>query len=88
MMFFDPCEYHVDLCNESSTCPPVLYGKNFNVGQYMQTFQPTFFIPALLIGTIGFYHFIPLSLTLTLPGGHKVSTKQNLLASFSHTFFI
>ena len=40
------------------------------------------------ICTINFYHFIPLSLTLTLPGGHKVSTKQNLLASFSRTLFV
>ena len=36
----------------------------------------------MLIGTIDFYHFVPLSLTLTLPGGDKVSAKQNLLASF------
>ena len=35
-------------------------------------------MPAMLIGTIDFYHFIPLLLTLTLPGGNKVSTKQNL----------
>ena len=34
------------------------------------------------------FHFIPLSLTVTLHGGYKVSTKQNLLASFSHTLFI
>ena len=37
---------------------------------------------------ITFYHFIPLSLTLTSPAGHKISAKQNLLASFSHTLFI
>ena len=43
-------------------------GKNFNVGHYMQTFQPIFLIPAMLIGTIDFYHFIPISLTLTLAG--------------------
>ena len=41
----------------------------------------------MLIGTTDFYHCIPLSLTLILPGGHKVSAKQNLLASFSPTFF-
>ena len=35
------------------------------------------------IGTI----FILLSLTLTLPGSHKVSIKQNLLASFSPILF-
>ena len=36
----------------------------------------------MLVGTIDFYHYIPLSLTLTLPGGHKVNAKQNLWASF------
>ena len=55
------------------------------------------FIPALLLGIIDFYYFIPLSLTLTLFGGvgegwgwgrgsHKVSTEQNLLLSFSLSF--
>ena len=44
------------------------------------------FIPAMLVGTIDLYHFVLLSLSLTLSGGHKVSVKQNLLASFSHTF--
>ena len=48
----------------------------------MQTFQQVFFIPAMLIGTINFYHFIPLSAILTLAWGHKVSTRQSLLASF------
>ena len=38
-------------------------------------------------GTIDFYHVILLSLTLTLPVGHKVSTYQNLLALFSHIHF-
>ena len=40
----------------------------------------------MLIGTVDFFYFIPLSLTLILPGGHEVSPKQNLLASFSHNF--
>ena len=44
--------------------------------------------PARLIGTIDFYHFIPLSLTLTLPGGHKVSAKQNLLASMCTFYYL
>ena len=34
----------------------------------------------------GLQHFILLSLTLTLPGGYKVSTKQNHGASFSPYF--
>ena len=39
----------------------------------------------MFIGTIDFYHFIPLLLTLNLAGVHKISWKQNLLASFSRT---
>ena len=34
----------------------------------------------MFIGTISFCHFIPLSVTLTLAGDHKVIVKQNLLA--------
>ena len=33
------------------------------------------------------YHYTPLFLTLTLPGGHKASAKQIILASFSHILF-
>ena len=65
----------------------VLCGKNFNVGHYAQFFQPNVFIPAMLIDTIDFCHPIPLSLTLTMAGGHKVIAKQSLLVSFSHTLF-
>ena len=43
---------------------------------------------AMLAGNIDSYHFIPLSLTSNLPGGHKVSTKQNLGFIFSHTFHL
>ena len=39
------------------------------------------------VGAIDFYQFIPLSLTLTLPGGHKVNATQNLLTPFSHMLF-
>ena len=39
------------------------------------------------MGTIDFYHLKPLSLTLTLDGNYKLSTKQNHLASFSRTLF-
>ena len=41
----------------------------------------------MLIGTISYYHFIQLSVTLTFTGGHKVSAKHSLLASFSFTLF-
>ena len=83
----------MDLCNESrssgwlSSWLAVFYGKNFNTGRYMQTVQPNFLIPAMLVGSVDFYHFIPLSVTMTSAGGHKVSTKQDLLASFCGTFF-
>ena len=46
----------------------------------MENFQPNLFMPAMLVGTIDFYHLIPLPVTLTLAGDHKASTKQNLLA--------
>ena len=46
------------------------------------------FLAYTVVGTIDFYHFILLSLTWALPGGHQVSTKQNQLASFSPTLFI
>ena len=41
---FDPYEYHVDLCNESSSYdrPSILQGKNFTVEHHTQTFQPFF----------------------------------------------
>ena len=39
----------------------------------------------MVIGTFDFYHLIPLLLTSTLPGGHKVSAKQKLMALFSCT---
>ena len=39
----------------------------------------------MLIDIIDFYDFIPLSLTLTLPGDHKGSTKQNLHYSKAST---
>ena len=44
-------------------------------------------IPAMYIGTIDFWHFIPLSVALILAWGHKVSIKQNLLTSFSPKLF-
>ena len=62
-------------------------GKNFNIGCYMQTFRPIFFIPAMLIGTIDFYHFIPLPLTLTLPGfTRSAQSKTSWLHFLTHIF--
>ena len=44
-------------------------------------------VAATHVGTIDFNHFIPPPMTLTLAGDHKVSSNQNLLASFSCTCF-
>ena len=60
--------------------PAVARGKFFSIGHYTQTFQPKFFVPALPIAII--YHFISLSVTLTLPRGQK-ERKAKPLASFS-----
>ena len=67
--------------------PPVLPDKHFNVERYSQTVLPNVSISAMYVGTIHFYHFTPLSLTLTLPGGNMVSAKQKPFASFSPTPF-
>ena len=80
----DPHEYHMDREIYVMICVRLAgqHSKNFNSGHHMQTVQSNFLvcIADSLIGTIYFYHFIPLSLALTLPGGHKVSAKQNRLA--------
>ena len=60
---------------------------NFNIGHYSKTFIPNCYTSAMLVDTIGFYHYIPLPLTLILARGCKVSAKQDLLASFSRTLF-
>ena len=66
--------------------PSILRGQTFNVGRYAQLFQPNPCIQAMRVGTITFYNFVPLSMTLTLAEGHKLSAKQNVLVIFSDTF--
>ena len=82
----------MELCNGScSFVRPdgVLRGKSFKVGHDTNVSTYFLFTPAMLRGSCDFYHFTSLSLTLTLPGGgHKVSAKQSLLASFSPILFI
>ena len=86
-------EQHMDLNNQLglqasrplSVHQSVLLGKNFSTGRNIQTFQPNSFIPVMLEDTIDLYCFRPLSVILTLARGHKISTKQILLASFSLT---
>ena len=63
----------------------VLHGRNFNMGCYAQSFQPKFFIPAKLLGTICFYHFVLLSVTLTLAGvTRSVQSKTFQLHFLAH----
>ena len=66
----------------------VMRSKISNFEQYKQTVLTNVFISALLTGTIDFYYFVPLLFTLILPGGHKVSTNQDLLALSFRTLFI
>ena len=85
-LFFDPCKCHMDLRNESC-----LYGRPSCMAKFLlldmtckllnQIFS---YVPYVQVQA----PFIPLLLTLTLPGGHKVSSKQNLLASFSPTLIV
>ena len=68
----------MDGCNEScssgSDWSAILGGKNIHAGHFTQTvLNQIIFIPALLIGVINFYHFIPLSVTFALPGGSAES---------------
>ena len=90
LMIFNTYGYHMDQCNES--CSSGQPGKNFNVGHYAQTVKPNFVIPAMFIGSIIDlnYCFILLSLTLTLPGGHRISMKQArpIGLIFLHTFHL
>ena len=71
-------------CVRPAVRPSVLHGKNLSFGHYKQALEPILFIPAMLVGTIYFYHFLPLLLTLILAGGHKVSAEQNLFKSWLH----
>ena len=86
---FDDYGYHVlYICVISQFIRPcsVLHGKNF----YCWTLHANlsnFFVPAIPVGIFDLCHFIPLSVTLTLPGGHKVRVEQNLLGSCSLTLF-
>ena len=64
--------------------PSVLLGKKALTLAITRSVKPIYFIHAMLIGTIHLY----LSLTLTLPVGHRVSAKRDPLALFPRTLFI
>ena len=50
---------------QAVSCLSLLREENFSVRHYMHTVRLNFVIPAMLIGTIDIYYFVPLSLTLT-----------------------
>ena len=81
-----------NLCNESCSAswPAILHCKNLLLDITCKLFcvLPNLFIPAMLMGTIEFYQFIPFLVVSTLPGGYKVTTKQNLLTSFCPILFV
>ena len=78
----DPYEYHMDLCNEScsSSRPAVLHGNIFNVGHFTHTVPPIVIVSVIFKGIIDFYHSVPLSLILTLPGGSQGQRKAKPVA--------
>ena len=86
-LYIGPYEYHTDLCDELCSADP-LAGKNFTfiVGHYRQTVPPNVFLPYMRIGTTDFYHFIPLSLALTLHGGQR--EVKPIGFTFSHTLHL
>ena len=55
----------------------VFCGKNLNAGQYVQTFLQNVYIPAVLIGTVNFHHFMLQPSISDLDFGN---TKQKLLS--------
>ena len=72
------------ICNEScwASRRTILHGKDFTTGHYTQTAEPNVFIPAMLMGTIDFYHLVLLSLTLTLPGVTRPALSKTYLLHF------
>ena len=56
--------------------PAVVHGKTVEVGYYTQNVQPSYFLPAMLIGTIEFCHVVPQSLTLILAGGTRSAQRK------------
>ena len=67
--------------------PAVLHSKNVNVGHYESTFQPFFFVPAMLIGTIGLPFYVTFTGLDPLTGCYKICKKQQPLGFiFSHSF--
>ena len=63
LSIFSPC-----FSNSAILLLVAWYWTLLRIKNYLHTFQPKFFIPAMLTGTINFYHFLPLSVTLICLG--------------------
>ena len=74
------------VCQASRLAVHLARQKTPIIVHYTHSFQPNSFIPAMLICRIDFYHFIPLSLTLTFPGRHKGHNAKPIGFIFLHTF--
>ena len=89
LFIFHPYEHNRNLCNELCLSEHLFYvAKTLDITRKVLNQIFSYLPSAMLTCIIDIYHFILLSLTLTLPWGHKVSAEQNLLASFSHTFHL
>ena len=74
-------------CLSSWLAEPSILAKTLTLDITCELLNVIFFTPAMHIGSIDFNHFVPLSLTLTFPGGHKVSGKQkHLVFIFMQSF--
>ena len=85
-LIIDPYEYHMGLCNESCSsgrpaeCPSCV-SKTLTLDVTSKLFIH-FFHTCHAKRRIGFYHFILLSLTLTLPGAQSKTFWLHFLAHF------
>ena len=77
---------HVSVMWCLASQPAILRGKNFNAGHYNASRSTQFFIASMFIGTIDFYHFMQISLTLTLPGVTKSTRSKTYWLHFLTRF--
>ena len=83
---FDPFEYHTDLCNQfySSSCLS-FKARMLTLNITFKVFSQICYVHNAFIGTIQFYHFAQLSMTLTCGWSEQKTTavRIHFLAHFS-----
>ena len=92
VLLFDPYEYHMDLFNELcspgwlASCPSCVT-KTLTLDITGKLHHFLSYLKAILKGTIDFYHFKPLSLTLTIQGvTRSAHSKSYWLHFLPHNF--